>query len=273
MTGLRAGKYKIRIPVFILILIFSVVLISGCGGGRKWEDVSADVAWAKILKKYEKKRYLDAVERLEIFLINHSGSPMMDSAQFLLAESHYKMKEYLISASEYEKLVLQFPQSPLVEQSEYNLGMSYYKMSPKYSLDQVYSERAIDAFQIFIEDFPNSKNSGDAMEMIGICRGKLARKEYESGRLYHKVKEYPSARIYYGIILDNYYDTEYAPKALFYRAETWQSDKDWVEAINDYSSFLDKYEDHEWSGKALKALNRITDDLREKEEETKVGKT
>lgn len=139
------------------------------------------------------KRYLDAVEKLELFLINYAGSSVADSAQFLLAESHFGMKEYIIAASEYEKTVLQYPQSTVAPEAEYKLGLSFYKLSPKYSLDQEYTNKAIGAFQLFIEDYPYSERVKDAQEMISTCRHKLARKEYENGRLYSKMKEYAAS--------------------------------------------------------------------------------
>ncbi|MDP8207155.1 MAG: outer membrane protein assembly factor BamD [Candidatus Electryonea clarkiae] len=249
-----------------IVLLIIIGLFSGCSGRKKWEDVQADVAWAKIQKYYKKKRYLDAIDHLEIFLINHSGAPMMDSAQFYIAECHYNLKEYIISASEYEKLYMQFPQSPLAEQAEYKLGMSYYELSPKYSLDQRFTEQAISAFQLYIEDFPETDGVKDAVEMIDVCRNKIARKAYENGRLYQKVKEFHAAGIYFNNVLDNFYDTIYAPMSLYQRAEMHVANDEYSEAIEDYSVFLDKYGEHDWSVKALKALNRA----REKAKKTKV---
>jgi len=236
----------------------------------KREDLPANAAWAKIIKLYNKKKYLDAVEKLEIFLINYAGAAMADSAQYYLAECHFYMKEYIIAASEYEKTVLQYPQSPMAMEAEYKLGLSFYKLSPKHSLDQVYTNKAIGAFQLFIEDFPNSDLVRDAQKMIDVCREKLARKDFETGRLYSKMKELASARIYYDMILQNYYDTKYAPQSQFYKAQSYELSKDYPNAVKEYNLYLDKYGKHEWSNNALKNLNRVLQLLKNQSEKDSV---
>ncbi len=242
-----------------LVLLFALLLavLTGCSGRRKWVDEPPEVAWAKIQDKYERKKYLDAVDHLEIFLINHAGSSMADSAQFMLAESHFYMKEYIIAASEYEKLVSQYPQSPLVETASYKIGLSYYKLSPKYSLDQSYTQRAFDALQLFLEEFPGSEYTDDAMEMIDEIRSKLAKKVYENGRLYQKTKEYKSAHIYYDQILEDFYDTQFAPEALFQKAVMEEEVADTAEAIQQYTKFLDKYPNDPLEPRARNGLNRM----------------
>ncbi len=251
---------RLRGLTTIAVMALMIFLLAvGCGKGRRYEGLSADAAWAKIVKYFNKGRYLDTVEHLEVFLINHAGSAMADSAQYLLAESHFLMKEYIISASEFEKLYGQYPQSPLAITGGYKTGLSYYKLSPRWNLDQNFTLKAIDAFQNFIEDFPESDQGEAATKMIEVCRDKLARKEYEGGRLYHKMKEPASARIYYDSVLNNYYDTRYAPLAQYYKAGSYELSKDWQSAMEGYSIFLEKFDDHEWAVKALRNLNKARD--------------
>jgi len=67
--------------------------------------------------------------------------------------------------------------------------------------------------QEFIEDFPGSNHVPDAEKYISKIRNDLARKEYETGRLYLKLEEYDSAIIYFNSLLDEYYDTDFADEA------------------------------------------------------------
>ncbi len=249
-------QWRMRLASFLLFAML-LTMLSGCAGRRKWVDQPADVAWEKIQNYYGRKKYLDAVEHLEIFLINHAGTAKADSAQFILAESHFKMKEYIIAAAEYEKLVSQYPQSPLVEEASYKMGLSFYKLSPKYSLDQSYTHRAFDSFQLFLEEFPASEYKSDALDMIDEIRDKLAKKVFENGRLYQKVKEYDAARIYYDEVLNNYYDTEYAPKALFEKGMTYEAVADTQGAIDQYATFLSKYSEDALEPRARNGLNRM----------------
>ncbi|HEX04061.1 MAG TPA: outer membrane protein assembly factor BamD [Bacteroidetes bacterium] len=166
-----------------------------------------------------------------------------DSAQYLLAESHFEMDEYIISASEYEKLISQYPRSPLVEEGEYKLGLSFYELSPKYQKEQVYTDKAVEMFQLFIEDFPNSMLVSEAEERILELRTKLAKKEFQAGRLYHRMGEYKAARLYYQSVLDNYYDSEFAEESQLLKADSWSDEKEWAEAQAAYQGYLIRYPD------------------------------
>jgi outer membrane protein assembly factor BamD len=66
---------------------------------------------------------------------------------------------------------------------------------------------------MFIEDFPESDFLDDAEEAILSLRLKLARKDYEVGRMYLKSEEYDSAVIYFQSVLNHYYDTSFADDA------------------------------------------------------------
>ncbi len=251
----------------VLVLITTATLFfSGCGGARRYEELPMDASWARIRNYYDREKYLNAIDRLEVFLINYSGSALADSAQFLLAECHFNIKEYIISSSEYEKLTQQYPQSNLAAEAEYKRGVSYFRLAPKYALDQTYTNKAIETLQLFIEDYPDSPLVSSAEQLIARARNKLARKQYASGRLYHRMGEYASARIYYDLVLENYYDTKYAPDAQFYKAVTFEKSKDWQNAIREYQLFLQKYPGNDMETRALEGLNRARNRKMEEEE-------
>jgi outer membrane protein assembly factor BamD len=139
---------------------------------------------------------------------------------------------------------MQYPRSPLVPISQYKIGLSYYNLSPIQALDQEYTHKAIEEFQKYLEDFPGHEYNDDAAKYLFECREKLAKKEYTAGVLYYKLTEYPSAIIYFDGILDNYYDTQYAPLALYYKGLSLKKDERFEEATDIFQMFLSKYSDH-----------------------------
>ncbi len=78
--------------------------------------------------------------------------------------------------------------------------------------------KALQSFQDFLDTYPNSKFKKDAEQNITEIRSKLARKVFESGRLYRKLMEYKAAIIYLNKVLEQYYDTEWAEKARLEKA-------------------------------------------------------
>ena len=51
--------------------------------------------------------------------------------------------------------------------------------------------------------------------MIGNLRGKLAKKDIDSGKLYLRMEKYQSAIIYFNLVLSEYWDTTYTDEALY----------------------------------------------------------
>ena len=55
--------------------------------------------------------------------------------------------------------------------------------------------------QLFLEEYPNSGHKSECELMIGDLRGKLAKKDIDSGKLYIRMEKYQSAIIYFNLVL------------------------------------------------------------------------
>lgn len=252
-------KNNLSLITIIFAIVFSL-LISSCGKKNKNELLTAEEAFREAMEKFQKGKYLDASEKLTLVTLNYSGSAIIDSAQYYLAESHFKMKEYLIAASEFQRLVFQFPSSPLCDDGKYKIGLSYFLMSPKYGLDQEFTRKSVEEFQEFTEEYPESELVPEVIDKIFAARKKLAKKLYKSGELYFKMQDYESAVIYLSEVLDNYYDTEYAQKALLKKGESYLKMKKFEDADAEFKKVIEKYPDTKESIKAKEILNKIETD-------------
>ncbi len=218
-----------------------------------------EAAYRYLETKYEKEDYLAAVDGFDYYTLNYSGSSLVDSAQFLLGMSHFNLKAYLLAADSFNELVRRFPRSPLVAEAMFQAGVSYWKLSPKYSLDQEYTVKAIDALQAFIDYFPErSSRVREAQELIEKCRGKLAQKEFSSGIIYIKMKDFRSAEIYLKSVMVMYYDSPWAAEAAYWIAFAQEGDERPDDAIKSYRDFIQKYPEHSHHLEAEEALKRLT---------------
>jgi len=159
------------------------------------------------LENLEKEKYLQAQIDFRYVLIRGTGTDLGDDAQYYLGEAFFRNEEYLLAVSEYEKLTRRMGFSPFVEDARFKICEAYRIESPKYYHDQEYTEKALERYQEFIDDFPNSQFTDDIISSINILREKLAEKLFESGILYMKMEEYESAKIYFQLVIDSYYDT------------------------------------------------------------------
>jgi outer membrane protein assembly factor BamD len=218
----------------------------------------------KVAKKLlEKGDYYDAKTQFTILALNYPGTPIADEAQYYLAESHFGLKEYILAAAEYEKLVRNYPQSEFVDDAEYKVALCYYKLSPHYALDQKYTRMAIEKFQQFLEDFPNSPLKSEAEKRLRELRNKLAKKEFKNAELYRKLQFYQSAIIYYDEVLNNYYDSPYAEEALFRKGESLLKLKKFSEAEKVFEIFLQKYPKSSFLPAVRKYLKQARENLKQ----------
>ena len=159
------------------------------------------------LDNLDKEKYLQAQLDFKHIVIRGTGSDLGDDAQYYLGEAYFRNEEYLEAVAEYEKLTRRMGFSPFVEDARFKICEAYRIESPKYFHDQEYTEKALERYQEFLDDYPNSKYVNDVLASIEILREKFGLKLYETGILYMKMEEYESAKMTFERVVDHYYDT------------------------------------------------------------------
>ena len=189
-----------------IILLYSMLIIS-CSSSASSSELSIQELFQSGLSNLEKEKYLKAQADFTKVILRGSGSDLGDDALYYLAESYYRNEEYLEAIGEYEKLTRRMGFSPFTEDARFKICEAYSIESPKYFHDQDYTERALERYQEFLDDYPDSKYVESALESIKDLREKMGLKLYESGILYMKMEEYDSAEMMFKRVLEYYYDT------------------------------------------------------------------
>ena len=146
-----------------------------------------------------------------------------------------------------------------MDDAQFKIALSNFKLSPKYSLDQENTNKAIKEFQRFIDDYSTSELVPEANKYMKLCREKLGKKYYRNAESYRKLTWYKSAIIYYDFVLDNYYDTVFAEKALSGKAECYENLDEIENAIKFYKLYLEKYPKGSRTAKARVQLAELLD--------------
>ena len=239
----------------VLVLVFGFV--SGCNKKSvNLREVPPEQQFEYAKGLYDKKDYEKAKFQFTVILLNNPGHAVIEDAQFYLAESYFGLGEYVLAISEYEKLIRSMPQSEYIDDARYKVGLSYYKLSPGYALDQEYTHKAISQFQQFLEENPESDLKEKVEEQLLECRFKLAKKEFKAGEQYRKMGYYKAAVIYFGAVIEKFYDTDFIAEALFWKGECHKKMNEWDEAEAAFKRVLDKYPQSPW---AIKIEDRLTE--------------
>lgn len=165
------------------------------------------------MEYFQNEKYSKSELEFTMVIQNNPGSSLALDAQYYLAESVYFLKKYAEAEIEYDRFI-RFSNDPKkIEHARYRSCECAFLSTNDYSFDQGYSAELLDKLQFFIEEYSGSQFGEQIFSYMQKVRQRLARKEYETARLYLKIKEYESARIYFQIVVDNYYDTEFADEA------------------------------------------------------------
>ena len=243
------------------IIGFAGLIMSACGSTQELVVPTAEDRFQEAMELFDDGDYQAAIDQFSVITLQHQGSSVADDAQFHLGECRFERHEYLLAAFEYQQLRRNMPASSLVAQAQYKLALCYYNLSPKSSLDQQYTLKAIDEFQRLVEYYPGSEYAPFGEEKIAELTAKLARKEYDTGRLYSTMEYFRAAVLYYDTVIERYHDTEYAPLAYLGRTEALMERSMLLEARRTVLKFLEQYPQSLHRPEAERMLERIEDRL------------
>lgn len=245
-----------------LFLVFIFALgFWGCSSSYDTASMYPAQRYQFALKLYNNRNYEDALKEFQAIVLQYPGSTIVDSAQFYLGQTRFQRDEYIMAAYEYSRLIKNMPASKLVPEAQYMLAECYYRLSPNYSLDQKYTQKAIQELQAFIDFFPTDPKVPEAEKKIAEMNEKLAHKEYYTAYIYTKLEDYIAAVSYYDDVIENYHDTHYAPLALYNKIKLLVQRKKNDDALASISKFIEKYPDDSQIQELEKIKSTIEDKL------------
>lgn len=225
----------------VAIAGLAVIALAGCGGSDVTRVMTVEERFAHAKALFDDEDYLDAINEFTIITLQFQGSAFAPDAQYHIGECRFQRGEYLLAAFEYSVVKRNYAASPRVPDAQYKIGLSYYNLSPKSSLDQQYTKRAIDEFQAFIEYSPGHPNAPDADMKIRELTTRLAKKQFDTARLYRTMEYYRAALFYYDDVIEKFHDTEFAPLSSIDKVELLISRNKYREAGVESKRFFERY--------------------------------
>jgi len=232
-------------------------IVAACGGSKDTTTMSPEEHFNYAMELYNDEDYEQVVSEFQTILLQYTGSPITDDAQYYLGMTYFKREQYLLGAFEFSKLIRDIPTSSFLADAQFMLSESYYQLSPPYQLDQAYTKKAIEEFQAFIDVFPTNPKSEEAANKISEMNNKLAEKLYNSAVIYEKMEYYLAAIRYFGKVVEIYHDTKFGPAALYKKIQIELLKNKTADVIRDSSDFLNRYSSHEFAAEVKKIQDSI----------------
>ena len=222
----------------VILLSLTAILFWSCSSSVIVSELNPEEHLKYAIKLYEEEDYQEAVKEFESILLQYAGSSLIDDAQYYIGLTRFQREEYIIAAYEFSKLIKNMPASSFVADAQFMLAECYYGLSPNYNLDQVYTKKAIEEYQVFIDFFPLNERVNKAEEKINELNEKLARKNFTIAKIYEKMDYYTASMKYYDYVVETYHDTEYAPSALFSKIMLLMEREREYEALANMKKFM-----------------------------------
>lgn len=206
---------KMRIFVFSVAMVF---LLDSCGPYHKaLNKGTVKEQYKMAVDMYDAKKYSKAIRLFELVIPAYSGKPQMERIQYMTAQAHFNLKDYESAAYYFERFVTNYPRSSKLEEASFLSCKSYFLSSPKYSVDQKQTLKAMEALQLFLFKFPNSKRRGSINTMMDTLEHKLQKKRFEIAKQYYKIRYYKAANTAFDSFLSEFLGTDYKEEALYYK--------------------------------------------------------
>ncbi len=198
------------------IVIICLISIVSCSKYEKLlKSDNYPLKYKKAMEYYTEKEYVKADHLFEQLIPVYNGTAKIDTISYYHAHCKFKQSEYLLAAHYFKKLHNSYPNSPFAQESLFLNALCYYKASPRPSLDQTNTRKAIEQFHLFNRRYPDHQKTKEASDYIRELRNKLVLKSYKSARLYYDMEDYKAAIIALNNSLDEFPNTKYRENILF----------------------------------------------------------
>lgn len=197
-----APTESMTLRAFALTLL--VATVSGCSGSQA-VPASAQEAFDRGTEAFEARKYSRAIELMRATLDFGRSTEFADDAQLMLARAYRADKQYLLAGAEYTRFIEFYRTDPRVELAAYERILAYAELSPSYELDQTDTEQTITYIRLFLQQYgTTSEYAAAAGTLLDELQEKLARKQFEGGKLYERRGLFEAAAIAYGDVLETY---------------------------------------------------------------------
>ena len=176
----------------LLMLAAACLLLTGCAGEfnkvYKSTDMSYRYEYAK--QSFAEGRYTRAAALLMELITQKKGRDDAEEALYMLGMAEYKSGDFESASATFKKYYQTYPKGVYAEEASFYVGQSLYESAPEPRLDQTPTIGAINAYQQFLDVFPDSELRPKAQERLFELQDKLIMKELLSAQLYYNLGGY-----------------------------------------------------------------------------------
>lgn len=175
-----------------IILCSVAAMMTGCAGefNRVIKSSDYDYRYEYAKQCFAEGKFGRAEILLQDLITLKKGTDEAEEALYMLAMSQYMNHDFESAAATFRKYFSSYPKGFYAEQAMFYVGQSLYESTPEPRLDQTPTIGAINAYQQFLDFYPNSQLRERAQDRLFELQDKLVMKELLSAQLYYNLGGY-----------------------------------------------------------------------------------
>ena len=256
------------------ILYTFLVLLAALACKSQYEVLltssDVDAKYNAAMDYFQKKKYQKAAQLFESMAVLTNGTARDDTVQYYWGLSNYRNKDYYTAESNFSRFVQNFPRSPFAPDAQFYRLDCLYRATYRWELDQQPSRACMDAINQYLREYQDDLPHREACQkMLHDLQDRLDRKDFEAGKQYYVMEDYPAARVKLKNVLktnsENFYREDvlyYTAMASYHYARLSVKDKQkerYLTFVDDYLNFVGEYPESRYK----KELDGIYKDVQE----------
>lgn len=236
---------------FALILLVVFGLYSCKGYEKLLKSNDYQKKYEEALRYYGEEDYMRATTLLDQCAYVLRGSSMADTVFFYRAMAYFHQRDYVMASHYFLQFSTTFGNSPYKEEADYMVPYCFYMQSPKPSLDQSTTVQAIQHFQLFELNYPESNKLPFAHKVVAELKDKLVEKSFISAKLYYDMEKYKASIVALNNALIEYPESIYREEIMFMilksnfllaeNSVTAKQKERYLATVDEYYSFIAEY--------------------------------
>jgi outer membrane protein assembly factor BamD len=177
-------------------------------------DVPAEQIYNDGLGRMANSDYNNAAKKFVQIDKFYPYTDMARKGLLMTAYTKYQVHDYDEAVTNAKRYIEQNPKSEDAAYAQYIMAMSYYNQITDISRDQDRTQKAAQALQQLIQNYPKSEYVDDARFKLQVTMDNLAAHEMFIGRFYLNKHQYPAAINRFRVVIARYQTTRQVEEAL-----------------------------------------------------------
>ena len=252
----------------LFLLGFITIIFSSCSEYQKiLKSTDLDFKYEQAVKLFEDEQYIKAFPLFDELLLLYRGTDKAETVYYYYCKTEYEKGNLLSSAYHFKNFSSTYKDNSKSEECAYLAVYCHFLLSPKYSLDQTNTYKALDEIKIFFDKYPNSTYITACNDLKVELSAKLEKKSFENARLYYTTENYKAAIHAFNLALQQQQNSVFKEEILFLQLKSYfllaqnsveeKKDKRIKDAIIAYNQFKNTYPKSEYSHESKRVFKQV----------------